>query len=243
MSGKQKIAYWLLVATVVAGAIVMLLVYTPVEATMGPVQKIFYVHLPSAINAFAACAVAFVAGIGYLWQRRMKWDSLSAAAAKVAALMCTVVLLTGVIWGRVAWGRWWAWTPRLTFSLLLWLLYVVYLIIRPSIESPQRRATVCAVYAIAAFLDVPLVYLSVRLMPDIHPVSVEMVPAMKITLAVWFVPVTLVTIGLVMAIFQRNSRRAKRELVEPDEAPWEIPEPPAPDGADQPAEATAAERT
>ena len=234
MSRKLKIAYWMLVAAAVAGATVML-VYTPVEKTMGPIQKIFYVHLPSAINAFLACAISFVAAIGYLGQRRMAWDSLSAAAAKVAAGMCTVVLLTGVIWGHAAWGKWWVWTPRLTFSLLLWLLYVVYLIIRPSIESPQRRATICAVYAIAAFLDVPLVYLSVRLMPDIHPKSIELAPAMKITLAVWFVPVTLVTIGLVMAIFGRNQRRLERDLAEPDEVPWAIPAPAAGDDADEPA--------
>ncbi|MHC4986577.1 MAG: cytochrome c biogenesis protein CcsA, partial [Planctomycetota bacterium] len=145
--------YWLVVVLTFAATITMLFVYTPVEATMGTIQKIFYLHLPSAINAFVACLIAFIAGIGYLWQRQMKWDDLSAAAAKIAALMCTVVLLTGMIWGRYAWGKWWVWSPRLTFSLLLWLLYVVYLIIRPSIESPQRRAMICAVYAVAAFLD------------------------------------------------------------------------------------------
>ena len=91
-------------------------------------------------------------------------------------VLCSIVLLTGMIWGRGAWGLWWTWSPRLTFSLMLWLLYVVYLIIRNSIESSQRRAVISAVYGVIAFLDVPLVYLSARLMPDIHPASIELDP-------------------------------------------------------------------
>ncbi|HUS93452.1 MAG TPA: cytochrome c biogenesis protein CcsA [Phycisphaerae bacterium] len=208
-----------------AGATAMLLLYTPVEATMGPVQKIFYVHLPAAINAFLACLVCFLGGVGFLWQRKMKWDDLSAAAAKVAALMCTVVLVTGVIWGRAAWGQWWTWSPRLTFSLLLWLLYVVYLIVRPSIESRERRAMISAVYAVAAFLDVPLVYLSVRLMPDIHPVSVEMDPAMKITLAVWFVPMSLLTVGLIAVFLAAATRRRLKRQQRREEASWSLATP------------------
>jgi heme exporter protein C len=155
----------------------------------------------------------------------MVWDDLLSAAAKVAALTCTVVLITGMIWGRYAWGQWWDWSPRLTFSLLLWLLYVVYLILRPSIESRQRRAAVCAVYAVAAFLDVPLVYLSSKLMPDIHPPSIAL-PAleMRLTLAAWFVPVTLLTAGLVVA-FMRASRRARcRAAAANADAAWSLSE-------------------
>ena len=156
-----------------AGCVALLVWYTPTEQTMGSVQKIFYIHLPVAICTFAAAFVVFVAGIGYVMQRHAWWDDLGAAAGKVTALFCAIVLLTGMIWGKSAWGQWWTWSPRLTFSLVLFLLYAVYLMIRPSIESPQRRAVVCAVYGIAAFLDVPLVYLSVKLMPDIHPSEIS----------------------------------------------------------------------
>ena len=200
------IAFWLLVLALFAATVAMLARYTPVETTMGPVQKIFYLHLPVAINTFLACLVVFIASIGYLWQRKMWWDDLAAASGKVAVLLCTIVLLTGMIWGRSAWGTWWTWSPRLTFSLVLWILYVVYLMIRPSIESPQRRAVVSAVYGIAAFLDVPLVYLSVKLMPDIHPSSIALEPAMKLTLLAWFAPVTLITAGLVALRFRLNRR-------------------------------------
>ncbi len=223
MPGKPKLAfviYWAVVVAAFIATTVMLFVYTPVEQEMGPIQKIFYVHMPAGVNTLLACLVACVGGVGYLWHRRMKWDDLSAAGAKVAALMCTVVLVTGVIWGHEAWGKWWIWTPRLTFSLLLWLLYVVYMIIRPSIESSTRRAMVCAVYAVAAFLDVPLVYLSARLIKEVHPSSVSMTPAMRLTLAAWFVPITLLTIGLIVALARRSGLRRQQQSELLPEASW-----------------------
>jgi heme exporter protein C len=204
--GAATYAYWILTLAMFIGTIAMVFTFTPEESSMGPVQKVFYLHLPVAINTFVACLVVFIASIGYLWQRSLWWDDLGAAGGKVATLFCAVVLLTGMIWGRSAWGLWWTWSPRLTFSLILFLLYAVYLMIRPSIESPQRRAVVCAVYGIAAFLDVPLVYLSVKLMPDIHPQTISLEPAMKLTLVAWFVPVTLLMAGLIAARYRVNRR-------------------------------------
>jgi heme exporter protein C len=192
-----------------AAAVWLLAGYTPREATMGQIQKIFYLHLPVAISTFLACLVCFVASIAFLFSHRMAWDDLGAAAARVAVQLCTVVLLTGMIWGQSAWGRWWTWSPRLTFSLLLLLLYIVYLMIRGSIESRQRRAMVCAAYGIIAFLDVPLVYLSVRLMPDIHPTSVKLAAPMKLTLMAWFVPVLLMAGGLLWAQCRVNVLRRR----------------------------------
>jgi len=207
------LVHWLLTAAAFAIAIALLFTYTPVEKTMGPVQKIFYVHLPSAISTFLACLVTFIASIGYLSQRRTIWDDLAGAAASVAVLLCSVVLITGMIWGHAAWGHWWTWSPRLTFSLVLWLLYVVYLVVRASVESRQRRALISAVYGVIAFLDVPLVYLSVRMMPDIHPISVQLAWPMKVTLMVWFVPVLLLAGGLIYAGFLKNRAASlKREI-------------------------------
>jgi len=196
--------YWIVTAALFTAALVMLVTYTPTELTMGPIQKIFYLHLPVAISTFLACLVSCIASIAYLTQRKPVWDDLASAAARVSVQLCSVVLITGMIWGRSAWGQWWTWSPRLTFSLVLWLLYVVYLTIRMSIESPQRRAAVSAVYAILAFLDVPLVWLSVRLMPDIHPTSIELPPSMKLTLAMFFVPVLMLSAGLIALKFKQN---------------------------------------
>jgi heme exporter protein C len=200
--------YWTLLLAGFAAATARVFLATPVELTMGPIQKIFYLHLPVAINTFLACALSCVASVGYLWQRRLWWDDLAVAAARVAMLLCTIVLLTGMIWGKSAWGQWWTWSPRLTFSLVLWLLYVVYLMIRPSVASARRRAIISAVYGVIAFLDVPLVYLSVRLMPqDIHPSSITLAPAMRVTLLWWFACVTLLTAGLLSAGYRVAARR------------------------------------
>ena len=190
-------AYWVFTALAFAAVGAMAAFYAPVEATMGTVQKIFYVHLPCALNTFAAFAVVFVAGIAYLSRRNTLWDDLALAAAKSGVVFCSVTLLTGMVWARAAWGVWWTWSPRLTFTLLLWLLYVVYLILRASIDSDHRRAVVAAAYGIVAFLDVPLVYLSARLLPDIHPTAMTMTREMKLTLLAWFLPVTLLDAGFI----------------------------------------------
>src|SRR3954451_14946729 len=119
--------YWVGTLVLFAVAVGMVGLYVPTEATMGAVQKIFYLHLPVAICTFLACLVCFVASIGYLAQRTSGWDDLASAAGRVGVQLCSVVLMTGMIWGKSAWGQWWTWSPRLTFSLVLWLLYVVYM--------------------------------------------------------------------------------------------------------------------
>lgn len=213
MTGVPKIlgkVYWVAVAGLWVGAVAAT-VAAPEEATMGVIQKIFYLHLPSAISTFLACLLTFVASIGYLTQRAGWWDDLAAASARVAVQLCTVVLITGMIWGRSAWGQWWTWSPRLTFSLVLWLLYVVYLMVRVSVESGERRALISAVYGVIAFLDVPLVYLSVRLMPDIHPISITLDPQMKLALGVWFAAVMSLAAGLVVQAYRLN-RDARESL-------------------------------
>jgi len=198
--------YWILTGLLFVCGLIMLVV-APAQTAFGPAQRIFYIHLPAAICTFLAALVLFVASVGYLWSRSIKWDDLASSAAKVTVLLCTVVLLTGMIWGKSEWGLWWTWSPRLTFSLVLWILYLAYLIIRPMIQSPTRRATICAVYGLAAFIDVPLVYVSVKLMPDIHPSSVELEPTMQLTLLVWFIAIPLLTAGLIAAGSSLNTQQ------------------------------------
>lgn len=207
VSSKLAGAYWAVTLATLVCALLMAWRYAPTEASMGVSQKIFYLHLPVAVGTFLAAFVSFASAAAYIWTRSQRWDDLSNAGARVAVLYCTVVLVTGMIWARSEWNVWWTWSPRLTFSFLLWLLYAAYLVLRPSIRTAERRALVAGVYSIVAFVDVPLVYLSVKLLPDIHPSSVELDPRMARTLLVWFVPVTLICAGLIAARF----RLARRE--------------------------------
>ncbi len=206
-----SLVYWFLTLIAFAVGVWLVFAVVPTEETMGPIQKIFYLHLPIAFNAFLVCTVTFVCSVGYLWKKQGYWDDLAVASARVAVLLCSIVLLTGMIWGHSAWGVWWTWSPRLTFSLVLWLLYVVYLVIRPSIEEKGRRSLVCAVYGIVAYLDVPLVYLSVRLMPDIHPRSIELAPEMTWVLLYWMLPVVMMTVGLLCEGYSVQRRVSEQQ--------------------------------
>ena len=190
-------AYWLVTTGLVVVGLALVAWYVPDKGEPGWVHKVFYFHLPVALTMFFACFVVFAASALYLWKRETWCDDLAHAATEVAVLYCSAVLLTGMIWAKEAWGSWWVWTPRLTLSLVLWLFYVVYLVGRPWIRSPDRRAVVCAVYGVLAFLDVPLVYFSVLLMPeDPHPVSLELTPPMLRTVVFWMLPMALACVGV-----------------------------------------------
>ncbi|MCL6482255.1 MAG: cytochrome c biogenesis protein CcsA [Firmicutes bacterium] len=151
----------------VAGYAVFFL--APTERTMGEIQRIFYFHVASAWTAFLAFFIVFVANLNYLMRRRPVWDQLAVAAAEVGIAFCTVVLLTGPIWAKPVWGIWWTWDARLTSTFVLWLLYVGYLLLRSLVEDPGRRAVTSAVFGIFAFLDVPIVYMSIRWWRTQHP--------------------------------------------------------------------------
>jgi heme exporter protein C len=134
-----------------------------------PVRNILYVHVPSSICALLCFVVLAVTSIGYLCTKKPTWDLVAAASAEVGAVFATILNLTGMVFSRAEWGPWWTPSLRLITSAILWFLYIVYLILRTSITgSKHRRARVCAVFGIIAFIDVPMVYISARFVPDIH---------------------------------------------------------------------------
>jgi heme exporter protein C len=141
----------------------------PTEETMGDVQRIFYVHVPAATVGFTMFFINFLASILYLWKRSPRADALAATTAEVGVVFCTVVLITGPIWARYAWGVWWsAWDMRLNTTLMLWLLYVSYLVLRRS-SAAGSTSVLASSLAIFAFLDVPIVYMANRWFRTHHP--------------------------------------------------------------------------
>jgi heme exporter protein C len=145
------------------------LIGAPTERTMGDVQRIFYYHVPSAWTAFVLFLINFVSSIVYLIRRNIKVDILALVSAEVGVVFCTVVIVTGPIWARPVWGIWWA--PgdiRLTTTLVLWLIYISYLVLRRFSTSGQTPV-VAAVVAIFGALDVPLVYFSIWFFRTQHP--------------------------------------------------------------------------
>lgn len=168
--------------------------YAPVEMTMGLVQKIFYMHLPLAWWGLISFFTVFIASAAYLLKRRPFWDRLAGAAAETGVLFSALALVTGSLWARPAWNVWWTWDPRLTTTLIMWFVYAAYLLLRSMDMNPERKAVVCSVLGIVAFLDVPLVFLSARMWRSIHPsvlaskgggLEPEMLTTMFVCLGAW----------------------------------------------------------
>jgi len=149
----------------------------PDDAMQGYVFRIIYYHVPSASVAFLFFAISLIGSVGYLSFRRshpdwaQRYDAWALAGAEVGVVFCTVVLTTGPLWGRRAWGIWWTWDARLTTTLVLWLIYVSYLLLRRFAAGPQVQ-TLAAVLGIFGALDVPIVYMSNRWWRTQHPAPV-----------------------------------------------------------------------
>ena len=152
----------------IAIGLYMALFYAPTEKTMGDVQRIFYFHVPSAWVGFLAFFVVFVASIMFLWKRDARWDKVALSAAEIGVVFITLVLITGPIWAKEAWGVYWVWDARLTTSLILWMIYIGYLMLRNTAEG-ERRARFAAVLAIVGFIDVPIIFFSVQIWRTMHP--------------------------------------------------------------------------
>src|SRR3979490_324963 len=158
-----------LTAVLLSYALYEALVAAPTEQTMGDVQRIFYYHVPSAWTAFTLFLINFVASIWYLVRRNPAADIVALVSAEVGVVFCTVVLVTGPIWARPVWGiRWAPGDIRLTSTLVLWLIYVSYLVLRRFSNSAQTQMLAAAL-AVFGALDVPLVYLSIWFFRTQHP--------------------------------------------------------------------------
>lgn len=155
-------------AALVAALYVALLV-APGALGEGPAQRILYLHAPAAFASYACIFVVAGASAVYLWKRSPGADRLAVAAAEVGVLMCTIVLVTGTIWGRARWGAWWTPDPRLTLTLILWAIYVSYVLLRAFGGDDDEIAPYAAVLGIFGVLAIPAIRVSARLMKGMHP--------------------------------------------------------------------------
>jgi heme exporter protein C len=167
---------WLLPFTVFAVLFFLVaqgvaLAISPPDRDMAHLQKIMYVHVPSAWSAFIAFFVTFCASIAYLVTRREKHDLLAASAAEVGVVLTGMTLMLGSIWGRPTWGVWWTWDPRLTSTLVLFLIFAGYLALRSFTDDDDKRGRWSAAIGIFGFLNVPIVYMSVQWWRTIHQIQ------------------------------------------------------------------------
>lgn len=147
----------------------------PIDSVQGIVQKILYVHPPLAFGAYLGFGLTAIFGALYLATRGEHWDRAARSAAEVGVLFCTLVIVTGPIWAKGTWGRWWTWDLRLTLTLLLWFVYLAYLLLRSFAEGSERAARFASVYGIAGLLIIPLNYFAIDLAGgrSMHPGNLE----------------------------------------------------------------------
>ena len=207
------------VLMLLAGAAIFL--YAPTDALQGPVQRIFYFHAAAGLGAFACFAVVLVGGFVYLWRESTMADRLARAGALVGVVFTSVTLVMGMMWAKPIWGAYWTWDARLTSTLVLWIIYAGYLLVRRLAEPGRQAARFAAVVGIFGFIDVPIVYFSVTWWRTVHPspiiVSNALPPEMLATF-LFTMACTLVLAAVMIAIRYRIETLADLAVTSPEPA-------------------------
>ena len=204
MNKYEKAAVAAVALMLIAGAAIFL--FAPTDFLQGPVQRIFYLHVSSAIAAYGCFAVVLVGGIVYLRNESASADRFARAGALVGVIFTTVTLVMGMLWAKPIWGTYWTWDARLTSTLVLWIIYAGYLLVRRLAEPGRQAARLGAVVGVFGFIDVPVVHFSVTWWRTHHPgpivvndaLPAEMLATFFLTLAC-----TLVLAAVMIAIRYR----------------------------------------
>ena len=161
-------------ALLISAALYQSLIGAP-DAEGEPVTyRILYFHVPTAIMSYLGFFITFVGSVLFLINKNMKFDRWAVAGAELGILFCTLMLVTGMIWGKQRWGAWWLWEPRLTTSMVLLVIYIGYIALRGMVENEATRARYAAVYGIIGFVDVPIVHYAIKMWGSImHPVVIK----------------------------------------------------------------------
>src|SRR5256884_7474508 len=194
MNKYEKAAAAAVALMLVAGAAIFF--FAPTDYLQGPVQRIFYLHVSSAIAAYGCFAVVLVGGIIYLRAENPVADRLARAAALVGLVFTTVTLVMGMIWAKPIWGTFWTWDARLTSTLVLWIIYAGYLMVRRLAEPGRQAARFAAVVGIFGFVDVPVVHFSVTWWRTVHPGPVVINDALPAQMLVAFLVTMACTLFL-----------------------------------------------
>lgn len=190
-----------LVAFVAAQALAVM--NSPADRDMGHLQKIMYVHVPSAWLAFAAFGLVLIASLLYIWKRNLDYDLFAASAAEVGTLFTALTIAQGSIWGRPTWGVWWTWDPRLTTTAILLLIFIGYVALRSFTEDEDRRARWSAAVGILGAINVPIVWYSVKWWRTIHQVQSNTETMSEVYVAGLLMNIAAFTVLLLYFVFKR----------------------------------------
>ncbi|MGH2760001.1 MAG: cytochrome c biogenesis protein [Actinomycetota bacterium] len=225
MGSERKVSAVLPFTAVVAVmiAVALIFLYAPTEALQGEVQRIFYVHVPSAWLSYIGFFIAAGASVMLLrrrddWER---WDRIAVANVEVGLVFLTIVLTTGPIWAGRVWGQWWAWDARLTSTLVLWMIYAGYLLYRSLTPPGEHRARLSAVIALIGAIDIPVVHFAVNWWRSAHPDATvlrtggpDLPSTMLLTLLISFLALLVLFIALAAIRIRIEESRTRVELLE-----------------------------
>ena len=218
MNSHAKAAAAAVALMLVAGAAIFF--YAPTDFLQGPVQRIFYLHVSSAIAAYGCFAVVLVGGIIYLRNESLAADRFARAGAVVGLVFTTVTLVMGMLWAKPIWGTYWTWDARLTSTLVLWIIYAGYLLVRRLAEPGRQAARFAAVVGIFGFIDVPVVHFSVTWWRTVHPGPIvvnDALPASMLATFLLTLACTLFLAAVLIAIRYRieTLMDERQEVFEP----------------------------
>tara|TARA_Y100001001_G_scaffold160408_1_gene182985 strand:- start:329 stop:964 length:636 start_codon:yes stop_codon:yes gene_type:complete len=209
-----------LAITSVAVASFIGLFVVPADEYQGEIQRLLYIHVPTAWLAMLSFLVVFLMSMLYLVQRKLKWDVLAVSAVEIGVLSTALTLIVGSLYARPTWGIWWTWDPRLTTTALLLIIYIGYLIVRSMTEDPEQRARWAAVIGIIGFIQVPIVYLSVFWWRSLHqpPSSPRsMAAGFGLVLLLNLIAYTIAFTYLAMRRYKLGQAELALELASPEE--------------------------
>jgi heme exporter protein C len=181
LESVEPIRRWAGRLTVLGGLLVlvalwMVFFYAPTEREMGVIQRIYYIHVPTAWLGELAVGILALCSLGYLWLRDDRLDAIALSAAELSLLFLTATLAAGPLWAKIAWGAWWVWDARLSFTLILWFINIGYFMLRGAADNAEQGKRFAAILSLVAAADVPLIHMSVYWFRTQHPKPVVMNP-------------------------------------------------------------------
>ena len=206
---------WFTPAALICGAMFaispLVIANAPYESTMGMVQKVFYYHMPSAWMFLVGAIVCGVASARYLASGEARHDRTALAAAELTVLFGLLTLVTGPLWARRAWGTWWVWDPRVTSSLVGWLIACAYLILRKYGGAGSDR--LAAALALFGMANVPFIYISVNYWRTIHPAT-SVVPTLPVSMGapLWFCVTTFLLLFILLMTLRKRLEESRNRL-------------------------------
>lgn len=217
MREKIMIALAGAAALIIVWVLYTIFLHVPDEKDQGAIFRIIYFHVPSAMTAAACALAAFISSLLYLVRRDLRYDAVAVSVTEGILLFGAVVLVTGMIWARIIWGIWWTWDARLTSTLVSWLMYAGYLMLRRAVEEPTERARNSAVLSLFIFPGVYITWKSIEWWRTQHPGPVlsirsggGMAPGMESPIYINLL--ALLCLAAVLAMLRYNQEQRRREL-------------------------------